>query len=103
MKKIIIAAALALSFSAQAASAGKEAEFCGVVAESSAEIVDLHNMGVPWAKVAEVLAKHLDKAKRLDALAIGIQQEAYYSWHRFEPAQIKQLAFMKCKLGLAEL
>lgn len=102
MKKLIIAAVLALSLSAQAASPA-DTQFCATVAENSALVVDLHKRGVTWEQIEGVMAKHLNRAKPRDMLSINIQQEAYYSWNNFEPAQIKQLGFMKCQIGMLSL
>ena len=106
MKKLIIAAALAMSFSANAASS-VDTELCGVIAENTATVVRLQHLGMPWAEVyAHLKRKTAPKSayiQKLEKLTIDIQQEAYYSWNALEPAQIKQLAFMKCQLGVSSL
>lgn len=106
MKKLIIAAAVALAFSAQATSR-VDTELCGVIAENTATVVRLQKLGMPWAEVyTHLKRKTAPKSayiQKLEKLTIDIQQEAYYSWNAFEPAQIKQLAFMKCQIGLSDL
>lgn len=106
MKKLIIAAALAVSFAANAASS-VDTELCGLIAENTAAVVRLQKLDTPWAEVEAILVhKTTQKSaygQKLGKLLISIQQEAYYSWHSFEPAQIKQLAFMKCQIGMLSL
>lgn len=97
MKKVIIAAVFAVATVAQA---GPSAT-CGKAAEFSVTVARAAKVGVPWDEIEKVKGAS-PVGENTDAAMMAIARETYYSWASFDPASIRQLAYMKCMASVPD-
>lgn len=97
MKKIIIAAALAISFTAQADTSG----LCASITSIAETVQVLRNLGDSWQEIETRLSKRIDPAEKIyyasHNILMNVARKTYYGWASLPVQTLQALAFSDCQ------